>query len=219
MGESMSGTQDLTLHILRNPYGWSEDDVRAARLAAADRIELLERQHVTNAHILRLLDEVIPYRLQLIAKGECVDASVETIREALTEVRGALSKVQQQPDCAREPGALTQPAITRAERDLLDTDGENLAVRWFLAMYGGTTSPTVGQMRRHLEACGFPCWPEWAAAPNDDHLTKGGAQDWLRYLFELETRVLYSGRVRDASAKADSADSQKGFADQPEQSK
>jgi hypothetical protein len=28
-----------------------------------------------------------------------------------------------------------------------------------------------------------------------------------------------SGRVRDASAKADSADSQKGFADQPEQSK
>lgn len=30
---------DLILHIIRNPWGWSEDEVRAARLAAADLIE------------------------------------------------------------------------------------------------------------------------------------------------------------------------------------
>ena len=32
------------LHILRNPYGYSEDIVRQARLDAADRIEWLERE-------------------------------------------------------------------------------------------------------------------------------------------------------------------------------
>lgn len=29
------------LHILRNPYGWSEEEQRCARLAAADEIEKL----------------------------------------------------------------------------------------------------------------------------------------------------------------------------------
>jgi hypothetical protein len=32
------------LHIIRNPYGWSEEEVRAARLKAADIIEWLERR-------------------------------------------------------------------------------------------------------------------------------------------------------------------------------
>jgi hypothetical protein len=39
--EHMDNT--LTLHILRNPYGWSEEQIREARLAAADLIESLER--------------------------------------------------------------------------------------------------------------------------------------------------------------------------------
>lgn len=30
------------LHILRNPWGWSEEDKRKARLAAADEIERWE---------------------------------------------------------------------------------------------------------------------------------------------------------------------------------
>jgi hypothetical protein len=41
----MSGQVSFTdryLHILRNPYGWSEDQVRDARLWAADNIERLE---------------------------------------------------------------------------------------------------------------------------------------------------------------------------------
>jgi hypothetical protein len=76
----------------------------------------------------------------------------------------------------------------RMERELLDEDGENLAVRCFLLLYGGTLSHTVGRMRDHMEMSGFAgCWPEWVqqAFPTT-HLTKGGAQSWLRHLFALE---------------------------------
>lgn len=69
--------------------------------------------------------------------------------------------------------------------DLIDTDGENRAVRAFLLLYGGSAGVTTTQMRRHMEASGSPLWPEWAAHA-DRHLTKGGAQDWLRHLFALE---------------------------------
>lgn len=71
-------------------------------------------------------------------------------------------------------------------RPLVDSDGENRAVRMFLAYYGGATGLTVPAMREHLTLAGYPYWPAWA---NDDagHLTKGGAQDWLRFLFTMET--------------------------------
>lgn len=71
-------------------------------------------------------------------------------------------------------------------RDLIDSDGENRAVRAFLLLYGGSAGVTTTQMRRHMEASGYPLWPEWAAHA-DRHLTKGGAQDWLRHLFALES--------------------------------
>ena len=73
-------------------------------------------------------------------------------------------------------------------RDLIDTDGENRAVRSFLMLYG-QPGLTVGAMRKHLIALGFPHWPEWVefGGPGDAaHLTKGGAQHWLRHLFALE---------------------------------
>ncbi len=74
-------------------------------------------------------------------------------------------------------------------RDLLDDEGENLAVRWFLAMYGGSRGVTVGQMKRHLDACGFDgCWPDWAENEDGEHLTKAGAQLWIRHLFSLEKK-------------------------------
>ena len=37
-------TKNEILHILRNPYGWTEDEVRRARLEAADLIEGLWRE-------------------------------------------------------------------------------------------------------------------------------------------------------------------------------
>lgn len=65
-------------------------------------------------------------------------------------------------------------------------DGENRAVRYFLMMYGGQTR-TIEGMRKHLQLSGFPYWPEWAE--RDGHLTKGGAQAWIRYLIGLESAL------------------------------
>ena len=71
-------------------------------------------------------------------------------------------------------------------RELLDDDGENQAVRCFLMAYG-VQSITVAKMRTHLGMCGYPLWPVWAEAPTaQGHLTKAGAQSWLRHLFALE---------------------------------
>lgn len=72
------------------------------------------------------------------------------------------------------------------DRELLDEDGENQAVRMFLMAYG-EPGLTVARMRRHMELAGWPQAPEWALKPEaQGHLTKGGAQDWLRHLFALE---------------------------------
>lgn len=35
----MTSEENKMIHILRNPWGWSEDEVRAARLWAADRLD------------------------------------------------------------------------------------------------------------------------------------------------------------------------------------
>ncbi|MGE8376284.1 MAG: hypothetical protein ACN6N5_13200 [Diaphorobacter nitroreducens] len=71
------------------------------------------------------------------------------------------------------------------DRELLDEDGENQAVRTFLMLYG--TGLTVARMREHMASAGWPQAPEWATKPEaQGHLTKGGAQDWLRHLFALE---------------------------------
>ncbi len=71
--------------------------------------------------------------------------------------------------------------------DLLDEDGENRAVRMFLLLYGGAHGLTVGRMKSHLCASGHPHWPAWVEnSPQGAHLTKAGAQLWLRHLFSLE---------------------------------
>ena len=69
-------------------------------------------------------------------------------------------------------------------RKLIDDDGENRAVRAFLMLYGNNTV-TAKDMAAHMSAMGYPSVPDWVdKAPG--HLTKGGAQGWLRMLFELE---------------------------------
>lgn len=72
-------------------------------------------------------------------------------------------------------------------RAILDDDGENRAVRAFLGLYG-TSSPTATQMRLHLKLSGYPFAPDWVDR-SPGHLTKGGAQLWLRMLFDLEKPV------------------------------
>lgn len=72
-------------------------------------------------------------------------------------------------------------------RDLIDPDdGENRAVRCFLMLYG-TPGLTAGKMMQHMSASGWAFWPEWVPEQREQHLTKGGAQHWLRHLFALET--------------------------------
>lgn len=68
-------------------------------------------------------------------------------------------------------------------RPLLDIDGENRAVRSFLMLYG--SNPTATGMKAHMIACGYPFYPDWVER-SPGHLTKGGAQLWLRLLFDLE---------------------------------
>lgn len=65
---------------------------------------------------------------------------------------------------------------------------ENLAVRAFLSAYQCNPAVTVALMKSHMEHHGFnDCWPDWVTDPNTQgHLTKQGAQSWLRYLFALE---------------------------------
>lgn len=76
------------------------------------------------------------------------------------------------------------------DRELLDEEGENRAVRAFLMLYGGATGVTVGQMRKHMDMSGWPLQfcPEFARLGKCDgqHLAKAGAQIWLRHLFNLE---------------------------------
>ena len=72
-------------------------------------------------------------------------------------------------------------------RELLDSDGENQAVRCFLMLHG-ERGVTVEKMKMHMSLCGYPLWPEWVETPDaQGHLTKAGAQDWLRHLFGLES--------------------------------
>ncbi len=69
---------------------------------------------------------------------------------------------------------------------LVDEDGENRAVRWFLAAYRNP-GMSVGGMKAHLKLSGYPLWPDWVERCHpSEHLTKAGAQLWIRHLFSLE---------------------------------
>lgn len=75
---------------------------------------------------------------------------------------------------------------TNEIRDLIDSDGENRAVRSFLVIYGGQLgSANTKTMRYNIKMSGFDgLWPWWA---NEDMtLTKSGAQAWIRHLFAQE---------------------------------
>ena len=76
--------------------------------------------------------------------------------------------------------------MNKESNRLVDQDGENIAVRMFLSYYGASAGVQTEKMRSHLRMAGFDgAWPEWAN--KDAHLTKAGAQLWIRHLFALET--------------------------------
>ena len=88
---------------------------------------------------------------------------------------------------------MTQHTSNETERaDLMDDDGENRALRSFLMQYG-VPSLTVGAMRKHMDRSGWPLQfcPDFARTGSADsqHLTKGGAQVWIRHLLSMEARA------------------------------
>lgn len=82
-------------------------------------------------------------------------------------------------------------------RDLLDSDGENRAVRTFLMQYSCDRATTVAAMGQHMNRSGWPSeyWPPFARNADNagSHLTKAGAQLWIRHLFSLESAAPTAG--------------------------
>ena len=76
--------------------------------------------------------------------------------------------------------------------NLLDDDGENLAVRAFLMQYSCDRALTVGEMRKHMDRSGWSLefCPDFARTGYTDkvHLTKVGAQLWIRHLINMESK-------------------------------
>ena len=78
--------------------------------------------------------------------------------------------------------------MTNEREALIDPeDGENRAVRSFLLGY--LMNRDIVDMKQHMRCSGFPYWPEWVTT-GVGHLSKSGAQDWLRHLFGLESAAL-----------------------------
>lgn len=82
---------------------------------------------------------------------------------------------------------------TQTMRDeLVDEEGENLAVRSFLMLYSGADGVTIGRMRKHMDRSGWPLQycPDFARLGDRDgeHLAKAGAQIWIRHLFNMESK-------------------------------
>lgn len=80
--------------------------------------------------------------------------------------------------------------LNEIARSIVDEDGENQPIRTFLMHYQHSPSITTSQMKDCMELAGWNrLWPDWVnEEPNTAHLTKGGAQSWIRYLFELEKK-------------------------------
>ena len=85
-----------------------------------------------------------------------------------------------------------------ARNDLVDPgDGENRAVRSFLMAYSCDRALNIDAMRKHMARSGWGgCWPNWVSVAHaSNHLTKGGAQSWIRYLFALESSTSPDGKL------------------------
>lgn len=71
---------------------------------------------------------------------------------------------------------------------------ENQAMRNFLMFYGDNSGVTVEGMRENMRLSGNPgCWPEWVNVESG-HLTKSGAQDWIKYL------LLYTNNTEESES-------------------
>lgn len=90
--------------------------------------------------------------------------------------------------------------MTPTQKDLIDTDGENRAVRAFL-LGREVGCKDYEQMRRHMTNSGFNnCWPSEFAGLGG-HMSKGDQQMWLRHLFALERLGALAEQPAEQSAE------------------
>jgi hypothetical protein len=150
------------------------------------------------------LDEVIKVLEQALAAP--VKDPVAKVCHDLEGHIGWNPRLIELPEEGTELFTAAQPAPAR-----VDPEGENRAVRSFLMLYG-QPGLTVGQMKKHLSACGFKLWPSWVETePDGAHLTKSGAQFWIRYLFALEatTPATYAKEDLDSAFSAGFAEGER----------
>lgn len=166
---------------------------QAAPVAQGDALDVeIAALESSCAHLGRLIDELRPdaERYQYLRERD-----LDTIRQGGVFAGRTPDNVvlngddlDAAIDADRAMRAQVAPAAVAGPTPdgLLDDDGENRAVRMFLAAYG-TPGLTVATMRRHMELAGWTQSPEWTTKPDaQGHLTKSGAQSWLRHLFALE---------------------------------
>jgi hypothetical protein len=141
-----------------------------------------------------------------------------------------IEEQRQQPDCAREPGALTQPAISEAPQvwqpiETAPKDGTRVLLFGYASTWGGGDN-----LKQPIIRCGRAETVDvgtMVAVDGSDLFRQVTKQivrwvDDQTYLTDDRLRppthwmplpsAPGSGRVRDASAKADTADSQKSGA-------
>lgn len=77
-----------SIHILRNPWGWTENGQREARLWAADEIERLRGQRDVLEQLLGDAGEV----LHTLTEPETQDEAemLRTLKDRIADARGAI---------------------------------------------------------------------------------------------------------------------------------
>jgi len=97
------GQGNKLLHILRNPWGFGDHEVKAARLEAAEKIESLEKE----------LEAVLKDRVALAAGLDAERGKVSLLREALRNLRDA---VDTSPWMPKKSAEMVKAAVEDAER-------------------------------------------------------------------------------------------------------
>ncbi len=85
---------------------------------------------------------------------------------------------------------------------LLDSDGENKAVRCFLLHYQNPPTKVISMRNAFTRAGLQGFWPDFVEGASDtnEHLTKAGAGLWLRHLFDLENKIKISVTTVECAA-------------------
>jgi hypothetical protein len=196
---------ETVAHCLKNgcvPKQPSKDEVLKLALEALEKWKLLangdsETSTVVDGCHMQTLEQYGTYLERLATAKDANTKAITAIKQALSDAAHLAAPVQhpvESPDDWSDWKVTPPAAQPTTEKSsavqpvpVQDAEGENMAVRSFLMLYG-QRGVTVGEMKRHMGMSGFKSWPTWVDADEmaKHHLTKAGAQLWIRHLFALE---------------------------------